>query len=144
MYRSRIAVRNDNQFHSKSLSVTAGQVRTGSPFTLASTQRMERQSEQKKPDSKVWSPIQSRPHGLVVDSSEAVVRGGSPLDTVKHRTCETVTSQKASVPLVLYRRPLPESCIAFASDEGKKIFMEALTTGTVSYYQDPKQKCRLA
>lgn len=33
-----------------------------------------------------------------------------------------------------YRRPLPSSCIAFASEEGKKIFAEALATGHMNCF----------
>ncbi|XP_076466788.1 uncharacterized protein LOC143298018 isoform X2 [Babylonia areolata] len=53
----------------------------------------------------------------------------------------------------LYRRPLPDSCIAFASDEGKAIFREALGTGHLNCYfrlasqfrtQDEPAYCGLA
>ena len=42
---------------------------------------------------------------------------------------DTAPLQSPSKPKTLYRRPLPESCIAFASEEGKTIFREALATG---------------
>ena len=35
--------------------------------------------------------------------------------------------------MTTYRRPLPEICISFNSDEGKKIFKEALDEGEASF-----------
>lgn len=60
---------------------------------------------------------------------------------------------KAHQPAPMYRRPLPETCISFASEEGKKIFMEALASGHMNCYfrlasqfrtQDEPAYCGLA
>ncbi|KAK7108679.1 hypothetical protein V1264_016367 [Littorina saxatilis] len=79
------------------------------------------------------------------DSGTSALR---PLDHFK-----SVTVNRVSVPMVLYRRPLPQSCIAFASDEGKEIFKEALLSDHMACYfrlaaqfrtQDEPAYCGLA
>ena len=123
-------VRTESPFTLLSLSVSAGLVTTESPFSLACAKMKEQQNRDEASEQKeVGSPVQSSSqvhachHGR---SSTAAVTGV----TGKHSVCKAVAKRKDSVPLVLYRRPLPESCIAFASEEGKKIFVEALISGT--------------
>lgn len=66
---------------------------------------------------------------------------------------KSVTEHRVSISKTLYRRPLPEACIAFASEEGKNIFMEALMSGHMNCYfrlasqfrtQDDPAYCGLA
>lgn len=45
-----------------------------------------------------------------------------------------MTSSPASPTRTFYRRPLPESCIAFSSETGKRLFKEALFGSSPSNY----------
>lgn len=40
----------------------------------------------------------------------------------------------APVATTFYKRPLPAGCVPFASDEGRQLFQEALTSGTMAGY----------
>lgn len=44
------------------------------------------------------------------------------------------TKQLSQPPKSFYRRPLPPSCLDFASDAGKQIFREALSSGGMECY----------
>ncbi|XP_025099563.1 glutathione gamma-glutamylcysteinyltransferase 3-like isoform X2 [Pomacea canaliculata] len=66
---------------------------------------------------------------------------------------QSLSPKKLSAAEQFYRRPLPETCISFASEEGKKIFMEALSSGYMNCYfrlasqfrtQDEPAYCGLA
>jgi len=50
-------------------------------------------------------------------------------------TCfQPVSTNKQEEPTHFYRRILPETCVAFSSDEGKKLFKESLMLGYANIY----------
>lgn len=72
---------------------------------------------------------------------------------VANEPVQSLSPKKLSAAEQFYRRPLPETCISFASEEGKKIFMEALSSGYMNCYfrlasqfrtQDEPAYCGLA
>lgn len=87
---------------------------------------------------------------LVLDPSQADKK---IIEAEEPNPYKSVTEHRVSLPKALYRRPLPENCSAFASEEGKKIFMEALLSGHMNCYfrlasqfrtQDDPAYCGLA
>ena len=117
--------------------MTADPVTTDSVVTMANAKgRPYKQddcdlSEQQKLASQVPNPLPAPPSLAMGVLGLAAAVGGAPADTAQPLPFKSVSERRVSVPLMLYRRPLPESCTAFASKEGKQIFMEALKTGTV-------------
>lgn len=58
------------------------------------------------------------------------------MDCLLFETPRRHLTSKSLPPRQFYRRPLPASCIAFATIEGRRIFKEALDAGFMEAYFD--------
>lgn len=58
----------------------------------------------------------------------------SPMSAPTHQAPSLPSSPSKKVPPSFYKRILPEPSIAFSSPEGKRVFREALSDGTMQCY----------